>query len=101
MAGTVHSIPGPTQQVGSRDLPTAPPTAAEDMSVVQKCEQLEACLSEMHAVVEQIESPPDTNEVSAATPSTPGAHGSLDRLQSSGQRLLGRLQVLKNSIGQI
>lgn len=79
----------------------APPTAVEDMSIVQKCEQLEACLAECHAAVEAIEGPTDVAADSTAPSMTPGAHASLNRLGDSSQRLLSRLNILKNSIGQV
>ena len=91
---------GAVPSVGGSSSSPAPPTAAEDMSVVQKCEQLEACLVEMHAGMEQIEAPQEGQDASAVA-STPGAHGSLNRLSESTQRLLGRLQALHTSIGQI
>jgi hypothetical protein len=72
------------------------------MSVVQKCEQLEACLVECHAAMEQMEVPQETKTMDvAATPNAPGARASLDRLQGSAHRLRDRLEALHASLGQI
>ncbi len=85
--------------MGTGNAPT-PPTATEDMSIVQKCEQLEVCLVECHAVVAQMQTPQELN-MDKATESTPGAHGSLNRLDDSAQRLLARLRTLQGSVGQV